>query len=266
MKREVKNDYYIWWKNNTGWILHAQSLSHVWFFVTPWTAACQAPPSMGLSRQELWSACNVLLQGIFPAQGSNPCLLHWQANSLPLSHLKSLDGCAVLSCSVVSDSSWPHDCSLPGSPVHGDFPSKNTEVGYHVLLQGNSPTQGLNPGLPHWREILYQLSYLGSLRILEWVAYHFSRESSQPRNWTGVSCITGRFFTSWNTREALLDGQWYHLSSLCLHEDGGSDSWSRSSRIPRSVTEVNFDMLLCPTPNRSVLPAEHQRNVEDTEH
>ena len=30
-----------------------------------------------------------LLQGIFPTQGSNPCLLHWQADSLPLSHLES---------------------------------------------------------------------------------------------------------------------------------------------------------------------------------
>ena len=30
-----------------------------------------------------------LLQGIFPTQGSNPCLLHWQANCLPLSHLRS---------------------------------------------------------------------------------------------------------------------------------------------------------------------------------
>ena len=31
-------------------------------------------------------------------------------------------------------------------------------------------------------------------RILEWVAYPFSSGSSQPRNWTGVSCIAGRFF------------------------------------------------------------------------
>ena len=31
-------------------------------------------------------ACHSLLQGIFPTQGSNPCLLHWQADSLPLSH------------------------------------------------------------------------------------------------------------------------------------------------------------------------------------
>ena len=39
-------------------------------------------------------------------------------------------------------------------------------------------------------------------RILEWVAVPFSRGSSQPRNWTRISCIVGRFFTSWTTREA----------------------------------------------------------------
>ena len=38
-------------------------------------------------------------------------------------------------------------------------------------------------------------------RILEWVA--FSRWSSQPRDRTQVSCIAGRFFTSWATKEAL---------------------------------------------------------------
>ena len=39
-------------------------------------------------------------------------------------------------------------------------------------------------------------------RILEWVAYPFSRGSSWLRNGTKVSCITGRFLTSWATREA----------------------------------------------------------------
>ena len=39
-------------------------------------------------------------------------------------------------------------------------------------------------------------------RILEWVAVPFSRGSSQPKDRTQVSCITGRFFTSWATREA----------------------------------------------------------------
>ena len=43
----------------------------------------------------------------------------------------------------------------------------------------------------------------GKPRILECIAYPFSRGSSQPRNQTGVLCITGGFFTSWATREAL---------------------------------------------------------------
>ena len=37
-------------------------------------------------------------------------------------------------------------------------------------------------------------------RILEWVAFPFSRRSSQPRNQTRVSCIAGRFFATWATR------------------------------------------------------------------
>ena len=39
-------------------------------------------------------------------------------------------------------------------------------------------------------------------RILEWVAIPFSRGSSRPRDWIWVSCIAGRFFTLWATREA----------------------------------------------------------------
>ena len=44
-------------------------------FVTPWTVACLAPLSMGFLRQEYRVGCDVLLQEIFPTQGSNPCLL-----------------------------------------------------------------------------------------------------------------------------------------------------------------------------------------------
>ena len=44
-------------------------------------------------------------------------------------------------------------------------PGKNTRVGCHALLQGIFPTQGLNPGLPHCRRILYHLSHQGSLAI-----------------------------------------------------------------------------------------------------
>ena len=61
--------------------------SRVWLCATLQTAARQAPLSMGFSRQEYWSGCHALLQGIFLTQGSNPhflCLEHWQACSLLL--------------------------------------------------------------------------------------------------------------------------------------------------------------------------------------
>ena len=58
----------------------------------------------------------------------------------------------------------PMDCSPPGSPIHGIFQA----------------------------------------RMLEWVAIAFSRGSSQHRDQTQVSCIAGRFFTIWATREGSL--------------------------------------------------------------
>ena len=55
----------------------------------------------------------------------------------------------------------PMDCSLPGSSVHEIFPGKNTGVGCHFLLWEIFPTQGLNLGLLHCRQSLYQLSHQG---------------------------------------------------------------------------------------------------------
>ena len=63
-----------------------QFLSCVWLFAIPWTAAGQAPLSMGFPRQEYWNGCHFLVQGIFPTQGLNLGLLPWQGDSLPLTH------------------------------------------------------------------------------------------------------------------------------------------------------------------------------------
>ena len=68
-------------------------------------------------------------------------------------------------------------------------PGQNTGVGSLSLLQGIFPTQGLNPGRPHCRQILYQLSHQGSPSILEWVACPFSSGSSWPRNPTEISWL-----------------------------------------------------------------------------
>ena len=48
----------------------------------------------------------------------------------------------------------------------------------------------------------YTVHQILQARILEWVAFPFSRTSSQPRGQTQVSHIAGRFFTNWATREA----------------------------------------------------------------
>ena len=78
----------------------------------------------------------------------------------------------------------PHGLNSPWNS-----PGQNTRVGSLSLLQEIFPTQGSNPGLPHYRQICYQLSHQGSTRILEWVAYPFSRGSSWPRNWTGSPAL-----------------------------------------------------------------------------
>ena len=76
-------------------------------------------------------------------------------------------------------------------------PGQNTGVGSLSLLQGIFPTRGSNPGLPHCRQILYEMSHQGSPRILEWVGYPFFSGSSWPRNRARVSCIADKFFTNW---------------------------------------------------------------------
>ena len=67
-------------------------LSHfscVPLFVTPWTAAHQAPLSIEFSRQEYWSGFSFSIPRIFLTQESNLYvlrLLHWQVDSLPQKH------------------------------------------------------------------------------------------------------------------------------------------------------------------------------------
>ena len=121
-----------------------------------------------------------LLQGIFPKQGSNPGLPHCRQILYQLSHKGS-----------------PRILEWIAYPFYSPWnsPGQNTGVGSLSLLQGIFPTQGSNPGLPHCRQILYQLSHQGSPRILGWVAVPFSRGSSQARDRTQVSHTASGFFT-----------------------------------------------------------------------
>ena len=88
------------------------------------------------------------LQGIFPTQGSNPGLLHWQEDSLPLSHQGSpFTGHYV--CEVAQSCPTLRHPGLEPTrlPCPWNSTGKNTGVGSHALLQGIFPTQGSNLGL-----------------------------------------------------------------------------------------------------------------------
>ena len=92
----------------------------------------QATLSLGFSRQEYWSGLPCPLPGDLPDPGIEPRSPTLQADSLP---------------------------SVPPGKL------KNTGVGSWSFLQRNFLTQESNPGLLHCRQILYQLSYPGSLHI-----------------------------------------------------------------------------------------------------
>ena len=140
--------------------------------------------------------------------------------------------------SIVSDSLQPHGLYSPWKS-----PGQNTGVGTCSLLQGIFPTQGLNPGLPHCRRILYQLNHQVIPRIVGWVAYPFSSRSSWPRNRIGVSCIIGRFFTRWHSSST-------HSSILAWKNSMDKGSWQAAvhgvtkSQTPLSNFHFHFSSYL----------------------
>ena len=106
--------------------MHAKSLQWLWLFATPWTGACQASPAIEFSKQEYWSGLP------FPSPGDHP-----DPRVEPLS-LKSpaLAGMFFTSSTTREDTTysvsvqslscvWLCDlmnCSMPGLPVHHQFP------------------------------------------------------------------------------------------------------------------------------------------------
>ena len=130
-------------------------LSRVRLLTTPWTAAYQAPPSMGFSRQEYWSG--VPLPS--PKVGSLAIIILILSTENPKESLE-LENTVCLVTQLWLTLCIPMDCSPPGSFIHGDSPDKNTGVGCHALLQGISLTQGSNSSLLHCRWILFLFLFL----------------------------------------------------------------------------------------------------------
>ena len=139
---------------------HAVMLSHlscVWLFVILWTRACQAALSVGFSRQEYWSGLPFPPPGDLPDPGIQ---LISKPTIVPLFHNLLFENVKVWKVGVLVAQScltlcYPVDCSPAGSSVCG-------------ILQA---------------------------RILEWIAMPSSRGSSQLRDQTRVSGVSGRFFT-----------------------------------------------------------------------
>ena len=134
----------------------------------------------------------------------------------------------------------PMDCSPPGSSVHGDSPGRNTGVGSLSLLQGIFPTQGSNPGLPHWRQILHCLSLQESPRILQWVVYPFCR---------GV-------FPTQESNQGLLHCRWilYQLS-----QQGSPQCWLVSAIQRESAIKYTYVASLLQLPPTSSHPSSCHR-------
>ena len=137
-------------------------------------------------------------------------------------------------------------------------PGQNTGVGSFSFLSWGwiFPTQGSNSSLSHCRQILYQLSHKGIPRTLEWVDYPFTRGSSLPRKWTGISYIAGRFFTNWAIREAHIKSsvQFSSVQSLS-HVWLFVTPWIAACQASLSITNSWSSLKL--TSIESVMPSSH---------
>ena len=172
---------------------------------------------VALTCRTLWYPMNCSLpgssiHGIFQAR-----VLEWGANAFSIPHILYFNGNAAyknrFKSIFIVHTHVPHYASslrcvrlfvIPWPVAHqaplsmGILQTRILEWVSMTSSRESSPTQRLNPGLPHCRQILYHLSHQGSPWILEWRAYPFSRGSL-----TRFFCIAGRFFTSWATRETL---------------------------------------------------------------
>ena len=90
------------------------------------------------------------------------------------------------------------------APLSMEFSRQEFWSGLPCPPPGDLPNPGIESRSPPLQVDSLLFEPPGKPRILERVAHPFSRESSWPRNRTGISWIAGGFFISWATREALI--------------------------------------------------------------
>ena len=164
-------------------------------------------PQMHPERPNLLSAKTWALT-VLTTSGSRlpplPSLMLWYLATCPPGMNMKFSVCCVY---------WPwvhlRNCLLQTRPPN----KKETTTGSERLPYSQSPLKmkvaQLSPTL--WDPMEYTVHGILQARILEWVAFPFSRGSSQPRDRTQVPCIASRFFTSWATREAPVSLTLNHL-------------------------------------------------------
>ena len=146
--------------------------------IFPENFPCSCSMTSGISALRLmkdvtsWTSLVVQwLRLCLPMQGTRVWSLIWEDSTSLRATESVLHSYCSRSCalqqekreresrSAASDSLWSHGLYSPWNS-----PGQNTGEGSLSLLQGLFPTQGLNPGLPHCRQILYQLSHQGRLQ------------------------------------------------------------------------------------------------------
>ena len=110
--------------------------------------------------------------------------------------------CTVVSRSVMCNSLWPRGLQPTRLLCPWGFPRQVYWSGLPCPPPGDLPNPEIEPRPPALQEDSLTSEPPGKPKNtgMGREAYPFSRGSSWPRNWTGVSCIAGRFFTSWATR------------------------------------------------------------------
>ena len=151
-------------------VVVVQLPSCVWLFATPRTAACQASPSLGFSRQEYWSGFPFPSPGDLPDPGIKPRSPTLQADALTYAAAaKSLQSCPIL---------WdPIDGSPPGSPLPGILQSRTLEW---VAISFSSAWK--------WKVKVKSLSHV-RLFMTPWTAAYQAPPSmgfSRQEYWSGV--------------------------------------------------------------------------------
>ena len=127
--------------NTWKWKVKVKSLSRVRLLATPWTAAYQAPPSLGFSRQEYWSGAPLPspMNRLSYVKHFQKTISAWDTSFTEL---------LLFSRSVVSDSSAPPWTVAHQAPLCMDFPRQKYWSGLPLPSPGDLPDPGIKRASP----------------------------------------------------------------------------------------------------------------------